>query len=443
VDPAKNLAAELGSARELTVEILSRMDLPRRDRRESWYEAASNKGPLEWLKDTFERINNGRHPDFTLPAHVDLIVPTLMETGLLTVSMVDTRGIDRVTARADLEEHLLDTHTVSILCSGFNDAPAQPVQHLLERARDIGNPLIDSHSSVLVLARPGEALAVKDEAGIRAESDDEGYELKAEQVVTALTPFGLQRLPVEFFNSFADDPRRLRGLIVDRVESTRERFRQDLQTIVESARDLLANVEMQQVLEVQRDASRHVATWLRNHVDPPQAPGHVHDTLINEIRSAHVSTLNAAVRREGEWYSLSYSHQLGFGARRMGVVALRDWRTEFRGICSNLVETHPEATELLGQAIRLMDQAYDDLLKKMQVAGAALYYEELQRAQVLWLELSSEWGKGPGYRDRVAQRQRTWFAEAAQAKVELETLGVLSREWRSVRDRVLAIFDVE
>ena len=53
VDPAKNLAVELGSARELTVEILSLMGLPRRDRREAWYDAASNKSELEWLRETF------------------------------------------------------------------------------------------------------------------------------------------------------------------------------------------------------------------------------------------------------------------------------------------------------------------------------------------------------------------------------------------------------
>ena len=56
------------------------------------------------------------------------IADQLMDTGDLTGNVVDTRGIDRIAARADLEQHLLDRHTVSILCSGFNDAPSQPVQ---------------------------------------------------------------------------------------------------------------------------------------------------------------------------------------------------------------------------------------------------------------------------------------------------------------------------
>ena len=442
VDPAKALAVELGSAREVTVEILSLMGLPRRDRREAWYDATSNKSELEWLRETFEQINNGRHPDFTLPSHVDLIVPSLMEAADLTVTVIDTRGIDRATARADLEEHLLDSHTVSVLCSGFNDAPSQPVQHLLERARDIGNPLIDTHASVLALARPLEALAMKDD-GISAESDEEGYELKGDEVLGALTPFGMQKLPIEFFNSFSDDPQRLRDFVLGRVEATRANFRAELEEVLEGAKALLDNVEMEQVLADQREAGLQVVNWLTNHVQPPSVNAHVHDSLMAAIRTAHVSTLNAAVRREGEWYSLSYSHQLGFGARRIAVSALKEWRVEFRGICNNLAETHADAGELLGQAERLMEIAYEELLRKMQVAGAALYREELQRAQVLWVELSGEWGRGSGYRDRVAQKQHGWFGEDAQKKVEQEILGVLHREWAGLRERVTAIFDVE
>jgi transcriptional regulator with XRE-family HTH domain len=443
VDPAVDLAAQVPSARDLTVEILSRMNLPRRDRRDVWFDPTSAIEPLEWLQRTFEQINNGRHPEFSLPAHIDLIVPELMDAGDLTVNITDTRGIDQPIARADLEEHLLDSHTVSILCSAFNDAPSQSVQHLLSRARDIGNPQIDTHAAVLVLARSGEALAVKDETGIRAESNEEGYELKGEQVSTALSPYALDQLPVEFFNSFADDPLRLKSFLVQQVESTRDGFRDQLRQILGNAEQLLANVERQQVIAVQREASRSIHAWLDDHVTPPSVAEHVHDTLMAEIRVAHASTLNAAVRREGEWYSLSYSHQLGFGARRLAVDSLRDWKMQFEGICTNLLKTHPDASELLEQALRLMDQAYEELLKKMQVAGAALYREELQRAQVLWMELSNEWGQGPGYRDRVARRQHTWFAEMDQAKVEQDILGVLNREWQTLRVRVSAIFDSE
>lgn len=38
------------------------MELPRRDRRDIWHDVSTGKQPLEWLKETFEKVNNGRHP---------------------------------------------------------------------------------------------------------------------------------------------------------------------------------------------------------------------------------------------------------------------------------------------------------------------------------------------------------------------------------------------
>lgn len=92
-DEAKELAARTSSLREYVVEVLARMDLHRRDRRDVWYDPSSGKTPLAWLKDTFEQVNNGRHPDFTLPNRIELIVPQplLGETDL-SIRMIDTRG---------------------------------------------------------------------------------------------------------------------------------------------------------------------------------------------------------------------------------------------------------------------------------------------------------------------------------------------------------------
>ncbi|MEU1622018.1 hypothetical protein ABZ479_32550 [Streptomyces sp. NPDC005722] len=196
MDPAKALAAENPSKRELVVEVLTRMNLLRRDRRDEWFHPSLASEPLEWMKTTFEQINNGRHQDFSLPARIDLIVPQMMKIDDLEVSVIDTRGIDQLTARADLEAHLEDSHTVAILCSGFNDAPEQSVHHLLKRAREINNPQIESNCAVLVLARPEEAAAVQDESGLLVESDEEGYELKEEQVSAALSPHRLSDLPI-------------------------------------------------------------------------------------------------------------------------------------------------------------------------------------------------------------------------------------------------------
>ena len=52
-DEAKRLAIECPSAREFVVEVLSRMQLHKRDARHIWYNTSTGKSPMAWLKESF------------------------------------------------------------------------------------------------------------------------------------------------------------------------------------------------------------------------------------------------------------------------------------------------------------------------------------------------------------------------------------------------------
>jgi transcriptional regulator with XRE-family HTH domain len=442
-DPARKLAESFPTHRELVVEVLTRMGLHRRDRREVRFEPGMAGDALEWLKTTFAEINNGRHPDFSLPARIDVIVPELMQIGDVKVSIVDTRGIDELTARADLEKHLEDPHTVAILCSGFPEAPATPVKHLLRRAREIRNEQIDTHCALLVLPRPEEAIAMKDESGLAVESALEGYELKSEQISSALTPFDMGAMPVDFFNAHEEDVDPLRDFLGTQVLRTRDEFRRRIADVLSNAERLLENWEQEQVRADQREAGKHVAAWVGNNPTPADLPGHVQDTLLTELERAHASSIHAAVRREGEWRSLSYSHQLGHGARKLAVASLRDAVVSFNGLCETLSTSLPDAAELLAQGSRVMSQAYEDLLRKLQVTGSTLHREQLQRDTNLWRDLTAEWGRGSGYRERVSAKNRSWFGETERQNLEQELRVTLAREWSELVARVSSIFETD
>ena len=309
------------------MDVLARMELHRRDRHDVWYTPSTGKKPLAWLKDTFEQVNNGRHPDFALPNSIEIFVPEpLLGSTDLTVNLIDTRGIDRTAARADLERYLDEPHTLALLCSSFNDAPSVAAHQLLERAKATRScRRIELNAGLLVLPRANEALAVKDEAGVRADSIEEGYSLKEEFAAMALEPLGLQKLSIGFFNAFGDDPARLRGLI---MESSGGKIRQGvpgprISETITSARSLVENHEKEQVQEVLRSAAGMVATWISKNRQVPTLSGHVHDSLMSQIHSSYAATVRATIRREGEWRNLSYGHHLGFGARRLAVLALQ------------------------------------------------------------------------------------------------------------------------
>ncbi len=445
VDPARDLASSIPARRELIVEILARMELHRRDRRDAWFDQGVDDSPLVWLKTLFEDINNGRHPEFSLPRRIELVVPQLLDVPRLTVSIVDTRGIDQPSARADLESHLSDPHTAVVLCSGFNDAPSGHLQNLLQRAREIGNNLIGMNTCVLALPRTDEALAVKDEAGIRVDSSAEGYELKGEQVATALSPLRLEHIAIGFFNSLEDDPAEFRTFLQDRVRAVRTRFCDELAEVVVGGRSLLANHEVEQVLEVQREAGRLLDTWMSEHANAGPFSAKVHDSLLSQIATAHAATVHASVRREGEWHFLSYAHELGHGARRVAAAALGDNVKAFADFVTTLSrsEQYEEAKELLAQAGRLMAQSYNELLRKVQVAGETMFSDDLRQDQAFWAGCEAEWGRGSGYRDRVGARNRDWFEDTQHAELQAHVFALIARQWSQSLDRVRAIFDIE
>ncbi len=445
VDPAKALAENFPTQREFMVEVLTRMELHRRDRRDVWYDSASGKSPKAWLRDTFAAINNGRHPEFTLPKRIEVVVPEqLLKDSDLTVRIIDTKGIDRNAAREDIEVHLNDPHTLAVLCSSFLNAPAAEARLLLERAKEAGVRALDVNATLLVLPRPGEALAMKDDAtSTPVETAEEGYELKAEQTAMALEPLGLQKLAIGFYNAAEDPAARAQEFFVERLHHARNSFRDRIRDAAKGARTLLKNHGEERIRAVQRDAGESLRTWASLNASVPPVQAHVQESLLAQIQVAYAATVRAAVRREGEWLQLSYSYHIGYGARRLAVLALGKAVDEFAGHCRILAATprYAEAADLIAQAERVLAASYEDLLRKVQLMGQTVFKEALKADSAFWQACMAEWGQGPGYKSRVAGHNREWFDDESRRRLEEELKGLVGREWARALQSVTELLE--
>lgn len=432
VDPGRALAESIGEAKALAVEILARMELHRRDRRVVWYDTSSEKSPLVWLQEAFRLINNGLHPECSLPRRIEVVVPTPpLGQDSLSITLIDTQGIDDVVGRADLEQHFDDPHSVVILCSRFEEAPSVHIRHLLSRAREAGVRTLSSHTAVLVLPRPGDSMQMTDN-GVPVQSVDEGYEVKGDQVRLMLHGLGLSNLPVLFFNAAEQDREELQVFLLKRIGDVRAHHREVLQEVVSGANAMLANYAKEQSQEAIRLAARPLATWLRNNAELSEEPTrHVQDSLLAATRVAYPRTIHASVVRDGNWPKLNYGHHLSHGARRMAAQVVEPKLNDFRAIATNVLQQKAlvDGHDLVQQALRALEDGFDGLMRKVQLVGQSIYSDDLSEDDEFWRNCEKEWGRGGGYRDRVNRQNNSWFKSDAGKDADARVKAVVLQEW--------------
>ncbi|MGA7409354.1 MAG: hypothetical protein WBW33_02650, partial [Bryobacteraceae bacterium] len=439
-DDAEDLFEKSASSQEFVVEVLSLMQIHRRYRREIWYDPSTGKSSMAWLKETFEQVNNGRHPEFSIPSRIEVVVPQRMPgPESLCVRIVDTRGIDDTAARADLDRHMDDPHTLVLLCSSFNDAPCAAAFQVLERAKQAGVRGLEVNTAILVLPRVDEALAVKDESGVRAKTTEDGYEIKEESALDALNRLGLRSVKLRFFNAFTDEPNGVHDLISERLGGIREAFRASIKDAIIGSRSLLLNHKKESVQDASRRAGQMIKTWIGNNRSVPTLSQHVQDNLIAEILRVYAATVKASVRREGKWSKLDYVHSLGRGTRQLAVSALGPRVSAFKSMTETMEANadYGQARGLIRQARSVLDSAYEGMLHELEAKGKESFKEALRLDRSLWGKCEREQGRG--YRDRVAQLNRDWFSAEPRKTLEGELLSYAAQEWVGALERLASL----
>ena len=445
-DPAEELGNGSASTSEFVVEILARMNLDRRTKRELWYPTATkDKEPLVWLKENFELLNNGRHTDFSIPKRMEILIPQpVLKEASLSIRIVDTKGVDRTADRADIGRLLSEPSSVVVMCSDFNALPSPSVQRLLERAKAGRIVGVQHKAAILGLARFDEALAVKDDGGFRATSNEDGYDLKRDQAETTMQSIGFPGLRVEFFNALCDDPETFRGILLDLIKDLRRQHHSHLLEMIEDVRSLVENFEQQQTLEVRRDAARHLNNWVNiNEELDFTTLSSPERSLMSAINGAHPSSVRASIRRQGDWSNLDYSYQLSYGARLAAANVVGRKLNSLSDLTEFFLkdEDLEEAFGLLRQARRVVNDGAESLFKKCEIEGQGIHIGDMEPSTELWNACDGEWGLGPGYRDRVSGHHRDWF-DGDSRNYRLRIQNLIEREWQQILQRLLSILEI-
>ena len=416
IDPALDLAKTCDSLSEFQSSFSERLRLWERKTRKIWYTEANTRSPLRWMQRTFVDINNGRRSDVALPRLIDVVVPNdVLNEATFGLSLVDTKGVDQTAVRPDLEIRLRDPRTLTVLCTRFNEAPGPTMQRFLEHARDtLPEGIFKERVLLLVLPRPDEARAVKDDTGEMAESDDDGYDLKRDQAEATLRRIGVGELPITFFNATTDTPDGLRDCLVGRVDDIRSGYARRIASVCDAIDRMIENQEVEAAQAAQKEVRKRLEIFCNQHRDLPMRKRPLHAELITAFRTLNARTVWATTRRRGGWYNLEVFYYLGRGGAADANLRSRPALHGLEELVSNMLgdQDYDPMHEFLHELLENVEEWRSNFMETARSVGEEAFRAELADDSEFWARCEDRWGRGAGYRNDVADMVGEWFESA-------------------------------
>jgi transcriptional regulator with XRE-family HTH domain len=417
IDPAMELARQCnGNLSELTAEILKRIRLEQRTKTEFRFEGDDRATGLHKLRDLFASVNKGLCPDVSLPRRIDITIPrSLLGKRNVKITIIDTKGVDDTAIRPDIRAYLDDPRTVTVLCSRFNSAPDSTMQQLLENLVNTGaeRPIAE-RVILLVLARAQEVLDTQDDAGNRAETSEEGYRIKREQIRWAFSKEkGIKDLPVLFFDLLTDDHKVVGDEIATFIDRMRAAHAKRIQETGQAVDELIKRHGDTQTKEAQEKVRRRLRIFVEQHLNLEPPLTKLHQAFIAAVRQKHARTVWATTRWKGTWQGLDAYHWLGDGT---AIDAQARSQPIFFGLgelLQNMLgdEELSPARDYLNELRRTLPVWKEKFLTEATVSGREIFRAELYMDDQVWDDCVRFWGQGSGYRDRVGDRLVKWCEE--------------------------------
>lgn len=197
----------------------------------------------EWIKNTFDAINNVQLKEFAIPRKIYLYVSNDVLSGSNLSqfdSVVDTKGLDENPIRKDLQRYIDSQDTICLFVTPFNSAPENNITkligyHLTSKSREFHHRFV-----TLVLPHKNEPEKVHGSDGDR----DLGIQIRQEEVQNTF-----RNLKLEFFQDnilFYDALRYYRSDIVklyeeyeEDVQADKDEFITAIAGVIERRRNIL------------------------------------------------------------------------------------------------------------------------------------------------------------------------------------------------------------
>jgi len=430
-NPFKALVENSSSQAEFLESLLERMDFASRKKTQfRWTDSDQASKPMGWLKSTFGKINFGKHEAAPFPQLVNIKLPaTQLLASDLNIKLVDTKGIDAVAIREDLDARLRDPRSLMVFCSGFADAPGQTTRQLIEYI----NQALDyteqaGRIMIMVLPRSDEAANVVGWDGETVADAIDGVETRRQQITDDLIQLGRPEMPLVFFNALEGAPQtaaEVRKFLVEAVVSRRTIVQDRVTALSKDIETTLANHEDEALKAALAEIALRLAQYLKGNRELPSRNLQISFLALQTVSKAHAATIAAACRRAGTFGGLDIPFLVTAGAAESAIVRASSWRNGLRAFFRALEqdEALKRAFDHLERIERRIDDLFEEFAENIR-ADASEVFVVLRDDDDFWNKCEAEWGQGAGYRLRVAGYLDEWFSDHAHLieQVEKKTL---------------------
>jgi hypothetical protein len=434
IDTAKVMADSFNTNVELLNEFENRIQLI--NRQQTHFEPIADTENNNWLHATFKTINSGTHPNVGLAKKITLSIPSFsLNFKDFSITVVDTKGVDQTVNRLDLDKCLTSDRTVSVLCSRFNDAPDKTAVNMLENSLKAGlKNRISTETLILVLDREGEAEDVIDVEEAVGDKE-EGREIRGEQITNDISQkLQVSDLSVLFFDAKRDEIKKLLNTFIDKITMLRETHESHLRDIELAVSEIEIELTSQSAKQAKRQVLQTLEPWLKKSRLCSPSLGEYFVPLVSDIsdKTTYASSIRASVNREGDWYNLDYYQILASAARGQCVEVVRPLQENLLVLLDNMLsqnELQP-AYSLLKQLKNTTNNRLDELYQMALARGRSTYEGKLKADSSFWSDLYSEWGAGPGYKQRISTQSHQWFLHSNYSSLESKASQEVGASWK-------------
>ena len=433
-DPAAELAKNFDDLAAFTAEFAARLSLWRRRRHTAEFDGADQTAGRQWLRSTFTAINNGRTDDFSLPGRITVTVPfALVADARLSITLIDTRGVDGSAIRPDIVSHLKDPRAVTLLCSKWGSAPDPSAQSLLTHVNETdADPALLGRVAIVALARLGDALSMRHDSGQGAEDMEEGYEIKLGHVEDALQKVGLSGVEAFAYDASADDPAALTGFVLGRIGAVRKAQADAALATIAAIDQMIGNRAQAAALAALGLVSGNLARFADRNAAIRSPRRAASERLLQAVKTLHARVVWASTRRAGRYWNFDVFQYLGDGAAAEAKVRSGEVVAGLNAIIESDLD-HPDLASARGFLTQVQANAAQweaDFVNAARHHAVAIYLEPLGHAQDVWTACEREYGSGAGgYRESVAAKLDAWFDGRDDLREELQRR--VARAWET------------